>query len=214
MPIIEIISFFLHIDKYLTFLVDQYGVLIYAILFMIIFLETGVVITPFLPGDSLLFAAGALATLGSMNVFLVMFLLIIAAILGDSLNYFIGNRAGTAIFRREKGLLFNKKHLITTQAFYDKYGGKTIVMARFIPIVRTFAPFVAGIGRMRYRSFLFYNVAGAVCWVGLFVLAGYFFGNISIVKDNFSIVILMIIVLSFVPILVEFIKSRKSKRAG
>lgn len=210
MALVEIIDIFLHLDKYLALISEKYGLFIYAILFLIIFLETGVVVAPFFPGDSLLFAAGALATLGSLNVFWLLVLLTIAAILGDSTNYLIGSRVGPAVFRKEEGLFFNKKHLIKTQKFYERHGGKTIVIARFLPIIRTFAPFVAGIGRMRYKDFLFYNIAGGICWVGLFVLAGYFFGNIPIVKENFSLVIIAIIIVSLIPLVIEFFRSRRN----
>lgn len=207
----ELISFILHIDVHLAALVVSYGALVYLILFLIIFAETGLVVTPFLPGDSLLFAAGALAAVSTLSLPALLLLLILAAIIGDAVNYTIGRYFGPKIFRTEKGLLFNKKHLVTTQKFYEKHGSKTIILARFVPIVRTFAPFVAGIGNMKYPKFAFYNVIGGLAWVSLFVLSGYLFGNIPVISDNFGIVIIIIILISLVPLLIEFLKSRRKK---
>ena len=202
-----IISFILHIDTHLGEIIAQYGTLSYAILFVIIFIETGLVFTPFLPGDSLLFAAGAFAALGSFNVVFLFFLLWAAAFLGDTANYWIGHFFGEKIISNPR-LPIKKEHIDKTQAFYDKHGGKTIFLARFIPIVRTFAPFVAGIGKMRYGHFIIYNILGGLVWVSAFIFAGYFFGNIPQVKDNFSLVVFAIIFLSLVPIILEFLKSR------
>jgi len=199
-------SFFemlLHIDKYLLQLVSDYKNWTYLILFCIIFCETGLVITPFLPGDSLLFAAGAIAALGLLNIWILIGLLILAAFLGDSVNYSIGRFFGRKVFEREYWFI-KQKHLIRTQDFYEKHGGKTIIIARFVPIIRTFAPFVAGIGRMNYTQFLNYNLIGGILWVFICAIAGYFFGNIPLVKDNFSMVLLGIILISLLPMIIEF----------
>ena len=210
---VSLIDFILSIDIHLGNLINEYGLLIYAILFAIVFIETGLVIMPFLPGDSLLFAAGAFAAIGDINLLLVILIFVIAAILGDSLNYYLGLKAGPAIFRKESGIFFNKKYLVATDAFYKKHGGKSIIIARFLPFIRTFAPFVAGIGKMNYARFLGYNIGGGILWVLLFVLGGYFFGTIPIVKENFSLVILLIIIISVAPIiikaLIHFLKKRK-----
>ncbi|SES84488.1 DedA family protein [Hymenobacter actinosclerus] len=209
----QIIDFVLHLDKHLGEIVRDYGVWTYAILFLIIFVETGVVVLPFLPGDSLLFAAGATAALpGSpLNVWLLMGLLIVAAVLGDALNYHIGDYLGPRVFR-ENSRFLKRAHLERTQAFYEKHGAKTIILARFIPIVRTFAPFVAGVGTMHYSKFLSYNLVGAVLWVVSLTSAGYFFGLIPVVQKNFSLVVLAIIVLSVLPVVWEFGKSRFGKQ--
>lgn len=207
--IFSFIDVVLHLDKHLTVLVQNYGTFSYAFLFLIIFMETGFVVTPFLPGDSLLFATGAIASIGALNLPLLLVLLSGAAILGDTVNYWVGRKAGPAVFRKETGFLLNKKHLERTHRFYEKYGGKTIIIARFIPIVRTFAPFVAGIGNMSYPKFLFYNIIGGLVWINLFTLAGYYFGNIPVVKHNFSLVIFAIIGLSVLPIIIEFIRKRR-----
>ena len=209
--ITTLIEIFLHLDKYLTEVVQNYGVWTYLLLFIVIFCETGLVITPFLPGDSLLFAAGALASLGGLNVFWLIVLLSIAAILGDTVNYWIGHYIGPRAFSGNIRFL-KKEYLDRTHAFYEKHGGKTIVLARFIPIIRTFAPFVAGIGAMTYSHFITYNIVGGVIWVTLFTLAGYFFGNLSVVQHNFSLVIVVIIAISLVPMAVEFLKSRLVKQ--
>lgn len=207
----EIIDFILHIDQYLFQFVNDYGMWVYAILFLIIFVETGIVIMPFLPGDSLLFAAGMLAAQpNELNVWIIIVLLLIAAVTGDSLNYSIGKRFG---MRLTKFKMFGKQvvqdeHIDKTHSFYEKYGSKTIVIARFVPIVRTLAPFVGGIGRMNYATFLTYNVVGAILWVVGITLAGFFLGNIPIIKDNFSKVVLLIIFLSILPIVYEVIKGK------
>jgi membrane-associated protein len=206
-----LIDFILHIDVHLAALTADYGVWTYAILFLIVFAETGLVVAPFLPGDSLLFAAGAICALGTLDVTTMILLLIVAAVLGDGVNYAVGQRIGPRVFRSNTSRWFNKQHLTRTQAFYDKHGGKTIILARFMPFVRTFAPFVAGIGSMSYSRFLAYNIVGAVLWVGGFGVLGYFFGNQPVVKKNFTLVILGIIVISVMPIVVEFIRSRSSK---
>ncbi len=196
-----------HLDVHLAEWSQLMGGWLYVVLFLIIFAETGLVVTPFLPGDSLLFAIGALCALDSpLHVAVVIPLLIIAAVLGDAVNYTVGLRMGPAVFRSEQSVLLNKKHLERTQRFYEKYGGKTIIIARFVPIVRTFAPFVAGVGKMQYRRFFIYNVVGAVAWVLLFVPAGYFFGNLPIIKKQFHYVIIAIIVLSVLPAVVEVLK--------
>lgn len=202
--ILTFIEFILHLDKYLTMLVGQYGALTYAILFLIVFMETGFVVTPFLPGDSLLFAAGTLAGFGSLNVLALFVLLVAAAILGDTVNYWAGRIVGPKIFRKSAGVFLNKDHLIRTHKFYEAHGGKTIILARFIPIIRTFAPFVAGIGKMDYPQFLLYNVAGGLLWVTIFTVGGFYFGNIPVVKQNFSFVIFGIIGISVLPLLIEF----------
>ncbi|MCE1167719.1 MAG: DedA family protein [Sphingobacteriia bacterium] len=203
----QLLDLFLNLDQYLFDLTAKYQNWIYLILFLIIFLETGVVVAPFLPGDSLLFAVGALAALGLLNLWLVLGLLITAAFLGDSLNYSIGKYLGAKVFERDYRLI-KRKHLIKTQDFYERHGGKTILIARFIPIIRTFAPFVAGIGNMNYRQFMVYNLGGGIIWVTLCVIGGYFFGNIPIVKENFSVVVLGIIGVSLLPIIIGFIKER------
>jgi membrane-associated protein len=205
------IDFFLHLDKHLADIIANYGIWTNLILFLIVFAETGLVVTPFLPGDSLLFAAGTFAALGSLDPVLLILLLSAAAILGDTVNYWIGAYIGPRAFSGELRWL-RKEHLDRTHAFYEKHGGKTIILARFIPIIRTFAPFVAGVGTMTYSRFLVYNVVGGVVWVTLFVLAGYYFGNLPAVRQNFTYVILAIIVLSVMPIVLEFVKSRR--RAG
>ena len=202
-----LIDLFLHLDQHLQDIIQNYGVWTYGILFLIIFLETGIVVTPFLPGDSLLFAAGTFAALGSFNAPLLFVLLFVAAVLGDAVNYWIGHTIGVRAFERDYRFL-NRKHLEKTQRFYEKHGGKTIILARFVPIVRTFAPFVAGVGTMEYRHFAFYNVFGALIWTSIFIFGGYFFGNIPIVKHNFEIVILSIIFVSVLPMMIEFFRSR------
>ncbi|QJX46210.1 DedA family protein [Hymenobacter taeanensis] len=207
----EIVDFVLHLDKHLAALIQDYGTWTYAILFLIIFVETGVVVLPFLPGDSLLFAAGSLAALpGSpLNVWALMGLLILAAVLGDALNYHIGDYLGPRVFSGNSRFL-KREHLEKTQAFYQKHGAKTIILARFIPIIRTFAPFVAGVGTMSYTKFLSYNLVGAVAWVLLLTGAGYFFGSMPFVQKNFSLVVVAIIVLSVLPAVWEFFKARRA----
>ena len=203
-----LIDFLLHLDKHLDLIIRNYGIWTYAIFFFIIFLETGLVVTPFLPGDSLLFAVGSFAALGSLDLKWLMILLSLAAIVGDSVNYWIGHVAGPKVFHKEKSRFLNKEYLYRTHRFYEKYGGKTIVLARFIPIIRTFAPFVAGIGTMGYAYFFLYNVIGGIAWVVIFVLGGYFFGNIPLVNKNFSLVIFAIIFISILPGIIEFIRQR------
>jgi membrane-associated protein len=207
----KILDIALHLDKYLSAIIQQYGLWTYAILFAVIFIETGFVVMPFLPGDSLLFAAGAFAALGALNVGWLIALLTVAAIIGDTVNYWIGHFLGPKVFSREKARFFKKEHLDRTHAFFEKYGGKTIIIARFVPIVRSFAPLVAGIGRMSYGKFIAYNVIGGVGWVVLLTGAGYFFGNIPLVRKNFSLAILAIIALSTVPIVTEFLRHRKKR---
>jgi len=203
-----LIDLFLHLDEHLNVVIQNYGTWTYAFLFLIIFLETGLVVTPFLPGDSLIFAAGAFAGLGSLNVWVLFFLLSAAAILGDTANYWIGHYIGPRAFNGEIRFL-KKEYLDRTHEFYERHGGKTIILARFIPIIRTFAPFVAGIGAMTYGHFIAYNVIGGVLWVALFTFGGYFFGNLKFVQDNFSLVVLAIIFISVLPGVVEFLKERK-----
>jgi membrane-associated protein len=207
-----ILDFFLHFDTHLSEAIRDYGTLTYAILFLIIFCETGLVVTPFLPGDSLLFAVGSFAAIGLLDPFAAFFLLVIAAILGDALNYWIGRTFGLRGFS-DTGRFLNTRHIEKTNAFYEKHGPMTIVIARFLPIVRTFAPFVAGLGRMNYRRFTTYNISGAVLWVGSCGLAGYLFGNIPIVRDNFSIVVLGIIAVSLIPGAVALVRARMSPAA-
>ncbi|HEY7480066.1 MAG TPA: DedA family protein [Gemmatimonadales bacterium] len=208
----SIIDFFLHLDQHLSEVISQYGVWTHLILFLIVFAETGLVVTPFLPGDSLLFAAGTFAALGSLDLGLLVVLLTGAAILGDTVNYWVGAWIGPRAFSGNIKLL-RKDYLDRTHAFYEKHGGKTIIIARFVPIIRTFAPFVAGVGAMSYPRFITYNIVGAVLWVGLFVPAGYFFGNIPVVRENFTLVILAIIAISVLPIALEAIKARRSRPA-
>lgn len=207
----QFVDLLLHLDKHLSAIIGQYGGWTYLILFLIIFCETGLVVTPFLPGDSLLFAAGTFAALGALHLMPLMLLLMFAAIAGDTLNYWIGYYVGPRIFSKEKVRFLNKEHLHRTHEFYEKYGGKTIIIARFMPIVRTFAPFVAGIGRMTYARFFSYNVFGGILWIALFLLGGYYFGNIPVVKRNFSLVIFAIIILSILPAIIEIIRNRKKE---
>ncbi len=210
----QLIDFILHAENHLVWFIQNYGVWIYALLFAIIFCETGLVVTPFLPGDSLLFTVGALAARPEMNlrIEIITPLLLIAAIAGDSLNYAIGKWFGPKVFHFESNRFFNRDHLLKAHAFYEKYGGRAIILARFVPIVRTFAPFVAGVGTMDYAKFLIYNVTGAILWVGLFIGAGYAFGGLEIVQKNMKIVILGIIVVSVLPIAWEMGKAWLEKR--
>jgi membrane-associated protein len=209
------VDFFLHLDRHLAEVIQAYGTWTYALLFTIVFLETGLVVTPILPGDSLLFAAGTFAALGTLDVGLLFVLLSVAAILGDTVNYAIGHYLGPKVFHYERSRFFNPDHLRKTHQFYEKYGGKTIIIARFVPIVRTFAPFVAGIGAMTYWRFLAYNVIGGVLWVTVCLFAGYFFGNIPIVKQNFSLAIIAIVLRSVMPAVVEYVRHRReAKRAA
>ena len=203
-----LVEILMHLDTHLDLVIRSYGVWTYGILFLIIFLETGLVVTPFLPGDSLLFAGGTFAALGSLDAKWLVVFLSIAAIAGDTVNYWIGHAVGPKVFTKEKSRLLNKEYLYRTHRFYEKYGGKTIILARFIPIIRTFAPFVAGIGSMTYRHFIIYNVSGGIAWVVMFVLGGYLFGNIPVDKQNFSLVIFAIIFLSILPGVIEFLRHR------
>lgn len=206
------VDFILHIDDHLTAIIQQYGIYTYILLFLIVFLETGLVITPFLPGDSLLFVAGTLASRGAFDVWTLVISLCIAAIVGDTVNYFIGKAIGPRVFARDNSRFFKREYLEKTRKFYEKYGGKTIILARFVPIIRTFAPFVAGVGAMHYPQFIFYNIIGGVAWVSLFTLAGFFFGNLRFIRDNFHTAVIVIIFLSLVPVVVEFIKHRREAK--
>jgi membrane-associated protein len=212
----QAIDIFLHLDAHLNELAGSMGGWLYVLLFLIIFCETGLVITPFLPGDSLLFAIGALAAIDGSPIHLpvILVLLTIAAIAGDAVNYAIGYRVGPRVFSSTTSRLLNKSHLLRTQQFYEKYGGKTIILARFMPIIRTFAPFVAGIGRMRYARFALFNVVGGTVWVAAFALAGYFFGNVPVVKRNFHFVIVAIIIISVMPPVIEFLRARREAAAA
>ena len=209
-----VIDFILHIDRHLAELTAAYGPWIYGILFLIIFCETGLVVTPFLPGDSLLFVAGAIATQDAMNIHLMVILLIIAAILGDAVNYSIGRFFGVRLFANPDSKIFRRRHLEITQTFYARHGGKTIILARFVPIVRTFAPFVAGMGHMPYRRFAAYNVVGAIAWVTLFSYAGYFFGNLPMVQSNLHYLIVAIIFVSILPGVIEILRHRRAARGN
>ncbi len=211
----QLMEMVLHLDKHLVVLANDFGIWTYLILFIIIFCETGLVVTPFLPGDSLLFAIGALSASGGLNIVTIFIVLAIAAIIGDTVNYQIGKYIGPKVFYRDDVRFLNKKHLIKTHEFYERHGGKTIIIARFLPIIRTFAPFVAGMGSMSYARFIVYNVVGGVMWVALLVFAGYFFGNIQIVKNNFTLVIMAIIVISVLPGVIAYWNERMSaKKAG
>ena len=208
-----LIDFVLHFDRHLKEFVDLYGVWVYAFLFLIIFAETGLVVTPFLPGDSLLFAAGALAANGAFNIWILVPLLIVAAVLGDAVNYAVGNAIGPRVFTSVDRTSFlhralNRDHLAKAHAFFEKYGGKAIILGRFVPIVRTFVPFVAGAGTMTYSTFGLYNITGGIIWVGICTLAGYAFGNVPVVQENFTLVALGIVFVSLLPILVEYLRHR------
>jgi membrane-associated protein len=205
-----LIDLVLHLDVHLMALAQDYGIWVYAILFAIIFAETGLVFAPFLPGDSLLFVAGALCGLEVLQLHWLMPLLMLAAFAGDNTNYWTGRLVGMRLFHRVKGRFIKQEHLDKTHVFYEKHGGKTVVIARFMPVIRTFAPFVAGIGLMRYRLFVFFSALGSLVWIGSLTLAGYFFGNIPVVKNNLTLIILGVIVLSFLPGLVHLFQSRKS----
>ncbi len=207
-----IFDFFMHLDVNLALLIQTYGIIIYPLLFFIIFAETGLVITPILPGDSLIFAAGALAAIGSMNIIILFLILALAAVLGDTVNYWIGHYLGPRVFKHENKY-FKQEYLLRTKAFYDKHGGKTIILARFVPIIRTFAPFVAGVGRMRYLRFISFNIIGGLAWVALFLFGGYFFGNLQFVRTNFSLFILGIIIVSVMPLVWSLIREKmRSKK--
>jgi membrane-associated protein len=210
-----IIDFVLHLDRYLNMIIEWAGLWTYAVLFFVIFIETGLVVTPFLPGDSLLFAAGAISATAShiIDIKLLFVLMAIAAILGDTANYWIGHFIGPKVFSSNSRWL-KREYLDRTQAFYEKHGGKTIFLARFIPIVRTFAPFVAGVGKMRYGYFISYNIIGGIVWTAAFVFGGYFFGNVQFVKENFSVVVIAIVIISVLPAVVEYFRSRKTSPAA
>ena len=205
--ILQFVDYFIHLDEYLNIIIATYGVWVYAFLFFVIFMETGFVVTPFLPGDSLLFAAGTFAALGDLNLALLVALTFVAAFLGDTVNYWIGHYLGERVSRGEVKWV-KQEYMDRTHAFYEKHGGKTIFLARFVPIIRTFAPFVAGVGRMSYGYFISYNIVGAAVWTALFSLAGYFFGNIPVIKENFTLVIFGIIAVSLVPAVLEAVKAR------
>ena len=206
------IDVFLHLDKHLNVLIQDFGIWTYLILFLIIFCETGLVVTPFLPGDSLLFAVGALAAMGSLRYEVVVASLIVAAILGDTVNYSIGHYMGPRVFQRKGSRIFKKEYLDKTRHFYEKYGGKTIIFARFVPIVRTFAPFVAGIGAMSYGRFIVFNIVGGIAWILSFISAGYFFGHLPAVKHNFTLVIFAIILVSVIPGLIGYARHKMLAR--
>ena len=206
-----LVDLFLHLDTHLSAVITQYGFWTYGLLFVVIFIETGLVVVPFLPGDSLIFAAGTFASLGTLNIWLLFLLLAVAAVVGDTVNYWIGHLLGDRAYKIK---WIKKEYLDRTHGFFDKYGNKTIFLARFIPIVRTFAPFVAGIGRMSYGDFFSYNVFGGISWVALFSFAGYFFGNIPFIRDHFSLVVIAIVLISLIPMVVEGLKVRsEGKRA-
>lgn len=208
----DFIDVVLHLDRHLLDLCTQYGTWVYAILFLVIFCETGLVVTPFLPGDSLLFAVGSLAAINALDLTTSIILLLLAAVLGDTVNYWIGDYVGPKVFHKEHSRLLNKEYLLRTHQFYEKHGGKTIIIARFLPIIRTFAPFVAGIGSMTYRRFLLFNVVGGAVWVLLFIPAGYFFGSVPIVKNNFSLVIIALVLIPGLPTVFEVIRMQLRKR--
>ena len=206
----KLFDIILHLDTYLAAIINLFGPYTYGIIFLIIFAETGLVVTPFLPGDSLLFVLGALAGSGFLNIWIVYVTLFFAAVLGDTVNYWVGHHFGMRFFTKENSRIFNKAYLEKTREFYEKHGGKTIVLARFVPIVRTFAPFVAGVGNMRYDTFLYYNVAGAFLWVTGLTFAGYFFGGLDIIKENFEYAVVGIVIVSLVPMGIEYIKHKRT----
>jgi len=212
--IITFVDFFIHLDKYLSTMIQNFGPWSYFIIFLVIFCETGLVVTPILPGDSLLFGLGTFAALGALDIKWLLILLSIAAVAGNMVNYTIGYFVGPKIFHRENVRFLNKAYLDRTYRFYEKHGGKTIVIARFIPIIRTFAPFVAGIGKMTYPRFFFYNVIGSVSWIAIFILGGYYFGNLPTVKNNFTLVIFTIIIISMLPVVIEYIHQRYYSSQG
>ena len=212
--IMMLIDFVLHIDRHLRTLCADYGTWVYVILFIIVFCETGLVVTPFLPGDSLLFAVGSMAAIGALDVTWVMLILMVAAILGDTVNYSVGHYVGPKVFHEEHARFLNREYLLRTHCFYEKHGGKTIVIARFLPIIRTFAPFVAGIGSMTYPRFLFFNVFGGILWVLIFVLSGYWFGNIPVIQKNFSLVIIALVLIPAIPSVIEVVRIQLSRRRG
>ena len=209
--LLKFIDLFLHLDKYISTVLQMFGGWTYLIVFMVVFCETGLVVTPILPGDSLLFGLGTFAAKGDLDPIMLLVLLSLAAIIGDTVNYAIGKFLGPKVFQRADGYLFKKEYLDRTHAFYEKHGGKTIIIARFIPIIRTFAPFVAGIGSMTYGRFISYNIVGGIAWVATFVLGGYYFGNLHFVKQNFTFVIMAIIIVSVLPGIVEYIRQSRQK---
>lgn len=207
--LLNFIDIFIHLDQHLSLLIQSFGGWAYLIVFLVIFCETGLVVTPILPGDSLLFGLGAIAAMGALKVEWLFVMLSIAAIAGDTVNYMIGHYVGPRVFARESGRFFKKEYLERTHRFYEKYGGKTIVIARFVPIIRTFAPFVAGIGSMTYSRFIVYNIVGGISWIAIFIFGGYYFGNLSIVKRNFTLVIFAIIFISILPGVIEYVRQRR-----
>jgi membrane-associated protein len=207
--LLNFIDIFIHLDQHLSLMIQSFGGWAYLIVFLVIFCETGLVVTPILPGDSLLFGLGAIAAMGALKVEWLFVMLSIAAIAGDTVNYMIGHYVGPRVFARESGRFFKKEYLERTHRFYGKYGGKTIVIARFVPIIRTFAPFVAGIGSMTYSRFIAYNIVGGISWIALFIFGGYYFGNLSIVKRNFTLVIFAIIFISILPGVIEYVRQRR-----
>jgi membrane-associated protein len=211
--LIYIIEFILHLDESLYGIIQNYGLWTYLLLFLIVFCETGLVVTPFLPGDSLIFAAGALSAMGSLNVVAFFMTFFVAAVVGDTVNYYIGKKIGNTILEKGKNKFVKKEYIIKAHKFYEKHGAMTIVIGRFIPIIRTFVPFVAGMGEMNYSKFIIYNILGALMWVGLFIVGGYLFGNVPIVKDNFSLVLIAIIVISVLPAVIAVVRERKSANA-
>ncbi|MBU4017038.1 DedA family protein [Patescibacteria group bacterium] len=210
----EIIDIILHLDKNITNIINLFGPFTYVIIFLIIFAETGLVVTPFLPGDSLLFIAGTLAGKGDLQIWGIYFTISIAAILGDSVNYWFGHKIGPRVFSKENSRIFKKEYLEKTRNFYEKHGGKTIILARFVPLIRTFAPFVAGVGKMHYRTFFFYNVTGAFIWSTILVFAGYFFGGLPVIKNNFEFAVIGIIIFSLIPVAIEYYKSKKESQSS
>ena len=207
--LLNFIDIFIHLDQHLSLLIQSFGGWAYLIVFLVIFCETGLVVTPILPGDSLLFGLGAFAAMGALKIEWLFVMLSIAAIAGDTVNYMIGHYVGPRVFARESSRFFKKEYLERTHRFYEKYGGKTIVIARFVPIIRTFAPFVAGIGSMTYSRFIVYNIVGGISWIALFIFGGYYFGNLSIVKRNFTLVIFAIILISILPGVIEYVRHRR-----
>ena len=211
---VHAVQLFLHLDKYLGAVIQDYGAWTYLLLFLIIFCETGLVVTPILPGDSLLFAVGVFAARGDLDIYKIWPLLAFAAVLGDNVNYAVGNYIGPKVFHYENSRIFKKEYLQKTHNFYEKYGGKAIILCKYVPIVRTFAPFVAGVGAMTYPRFLTFNVIGGFTWVTLITFAGYFFGNIPVIRNNFSIVVVIIILISIMPAVIEYVKHRRESRPG
>jgi membrane-associated protein len=208
----DFVDFIIHLDRHLSYILENFGIWCYLLFFVIIFAETGLVVTPFLPGDSLLFALGTFAARGSLNVALVFIILSAAAVLGDNANYTIGKYFGSIILKRQGAWFLKREHIDRTHKFYERYGAKTIVLARFVPIVRTFAPFVAGVGKMGYTRFFTYNVIGGVLWITVFVFGGFFFGNIRIIRENFTFTIFAIIIISILPAVIEVLKERRRKK--